>query len=125
MPTLDDQLQSMRELPENWDGYGAAAPLAGVVDFAQAFVAFLEAALKTSRSEVPAVHVSPTRVGGILIEWDDVQVGHEVDVRPDLSLSFLHLHRSTGQIITRSFAPDASMAVDPGLLQELRQLLAA
>lgn len=115
----------MRVLPENWDGYGAAPPRSAVIDFAQEFVGFLEAALKKSSSDAPILHVSPTRVGGVLMEWNDPNMEHEVEINPDFCLSFLHLRKSTGQITTRSFAPGAPTAVDPGLLQELRQLLAA
>jgi len=36
---VSDQLQAMRSLQENWDGYGGAAPHASVLDFAQSLVA--------------------------------------------------------------------------------------
>lgn len=125
MPTPYEQLESLRNLPENWDGYGGAAPLEAAIDFAQAFVGFLEAALRQSRSTDRVVHINPTRVGGILVEWEDQTIEHEVEINSDLCLSFLHLNKATGEIVTRSFSPGAPTAVDPGLLQELRQLLAA
>ena len=125
MPTPHEQLESMRNLRENWDGYGAAAPSDAVLDFAQVFVGFLEAAINKSSLGARTLHVSPTRVGGVLVEWDDTAMEHEVEIDPDLCLSFLHLQKATGQITTRSFSPGAPGAVDPGLLQEFLQLLAA
>jgi hypothetical protein len=104
MSIPSEQLEAMRRLPENWDGYGAAAPQGAVLDFAHVFVGFLEAALKTSRSDAPTLHVSPTRIGGILVEWDDSAMEHEVQINPDFCLSFLYLHKATGQITTRTFA---------------------
>jgi len=115
----------MRGLPENWDGYGAAAPVANAVDLAQAFAAFLERALARPGSEAPFLHVNPTRIGGVLIEWEDPEAEHELEINPDQCISFLHHQKASGQITTRRFTPGGLRVVDPGLLQELRQLLAA
>lgn len=120
-----DQLQAMRSLQENWDGYGGAVPHASVLDFAQSFVAFLEAILARANSGSPVLHVTPTRVGGVLIEWEDNAREHEVEINPDHSLSFLHLDKATRDISTRHFAPGPSSVVDPDLLLEFRPLVAA
>ena len=125
MAALVDQLQAMRGLPENWDSYGAAAPAAHVIDLAQELVGLIETWLRRAASEPPALHVSPTRTGGILIEWEDPSMQHEVDLNPDGSISFLHLNRGTGHIETRKFIASQPAVVDPGFLQELRHLLAA
>jgi len=122
MATVSEQIQAMRGLPENWDGYGAAPPSGNVIDLAQAFTSFLEAAFARSAA---VLHVSPTRVGGILIEWEDSTRQHEVEINPDQGISFLHLQKSTGEITTRLFSPSPHTVVHPGLLQKLRQLLAA
>jgi hypothetical protein len=122
MATPIEQLESMRRLPENWDGYGAAVPAASAVDLAREFVALVEAALMISASNEWSVQVSPTRIGGVLIEWEDRAKQHEVEIGPDQSIGFLHLHKTTGQIETRKFSAGP---LQPGLVQELRNLLAA
>jgi hypothetical protein len=124
MATLNEQLDSMRRLAENWDGYGAASPQANVIDLAQEFVGLLEAVLQKSSSGPTILHVSPTRIGGVLIDWEDNSRQHEIEINPDRSIGFLHVNKATGQIESRQFSPAGSV-VHPGLLQELRQLLAA
>jgi hypothetical protein len=122
MATPIEQLQAMRSLMENWDGYGAAVPVATAIDLAQEFVSLLETMLKKPTSSSCELHVSPTRNGGILIEWEDRAMQHEVEINPDRSIGFLHLDKTTGQIETRKFSTGP---LHPGLLQELRHLLAA
>jgi hypothetical protein len=117
-----EQLEAMRTLTENWDGYGAAAPATTAIELGQEFVRLLEAMLKKPSSEPCAIHVSPTRIGGVHIEWEDRAAQHEVEISPDRSIAFLHLDKVTGQIETRKFSPGP---LHPGLLRELRQLLAA
>jgi hypothetical protein len=125
MATSNEQLDAMRGLGENWDGYGAAATQAKVIDLAQEFTGLLEAILRKSGTPTPELHVSPTRSGGVLIEWEHAGSEHEVELKPDGSIGFLHHRKETGQIETREFAASAPTVVDPGLLQELRELIAA
>src|SRR6266446_8654428 len=125
MHTPHEQLEAMRGLAENWDGYGAAPPQAAVIDLAQEFASFLQAALRKANSDAATLHVSPTRVGGVLIEWEDSARQHELEIHPEDGISFLHLVKATGQITTRRFSPGGGGVVDPGLLDELRQVLAA
>jgi hypothetical protein len=122
MATPTEQLQAMRSVRENWDGYGAAPPVATALDLAQEFVSLLEAMLKKSTANSCELHVSPTRNGGVLIEWEDRARQHEVEISPDRSIGFLHMDKATGQIETRKFTAGP---LHPGLLQELRHLLAA
>src|SRR5207244_4038091 len=89
MATPHEQLEAMRHLQENWDGYGAAAPEPVVIDFAQEFAALIEALLKKSTANPCTLHVSPTRVGGVLLEWEDRVTQHEFDMSPDRSIGFL------------------------------------
>jgi hypothetical protein len=125
MVTAATQLQAMRLLEDNWDGYGAAAPKAHVLDLARGFVGLIEALL-TKRTAVPGIlHVSPTRIGGILVEWEDGLMEHEVEINPDQSFGFLHRNKTTGHIDTRKLSPGPQAVVHPGLLQELCHLLAA
>lgn len=125
MATLDDQLQAMRNLSENWDGYGAAPPQTHVIEMAREFVRLMEAEQRRCASGVNPPHVSPTRIGGGLVEWEDADAEHEVEINPDQSFAFLHLNRITGHTETRKLSPGAPAVVHPGLLQEICQLLAA
>jgi hypothetical protein len=125
MPSLIEQLHAMRLMGENWDGYGAAAPQAGVIELAEEFVSLLNALLQNRSPNQIAVHVSPTRVGGVLIEWEDAAMQHEVEIDPDGAFGFLHLDKITGQIETRKLAPCDNAVVQLGFLQELSQMLAA
>jgi len=102
MATPIEQLEAMRRLEENWDGYGAAAPRAEVIDLAQDFTCLIDAILRKSGTIPAALHVSPTRVGGVLIDWEDDARQHEIELNPDGSVAFLHLNKETGQIKTRS-----------------------
>src|SRR5438105_660170 len=101
MATPIEQLEAMRGLGENWDGYGAAAPQASLIDLAQEFTGLIEALLRKSTTAAGVLHVSPTRVGGILIDWEDGSMEHEVELNPDRSIGFLHRTKTTGQIQTR------------------------
>ena len=94
MATAFEQLEAMRRLAENWDGYGAAAPLPQAIDQAQTFIRGIEAA----RAE--QLHVSPTRTGGALIEWVDGMIEHEAEFYPDGPARFLSFNKETGKIET-------------------------
>ena len=124
MATAREQLEAMRHLTENWDGYQAAAPRGDFIDLAQEFVCFLEAPRNGSDSG-RTIHVSPTRVGGILLEWEDPLREHEVEFCPDGSISFLHVNKATQEVETRRFSPGKPTVVHPGLIQELRASIAA
>lgn len=125
MATPIEQLEAMRRLSANWDGYGAAPPQSEVIHLAQAFVGLVEALRRASAQSEAALHVNPTRIGGVLIEWEDRLMEHEVEINPDGSLGFLHLNKTTGEIETRKFSSGGLAVVLPGLLQELKHLLAA
>jgi hypothetical protein len=111
MATTFDQLQAMLGLKENWDGYGAAAPNAAAVELARGFVGLLEQQVKKSANA--ALHLSPTRIGGVLIEWEDNANEHELEIDPYGSLGFLHRDKTTGQIATRRSYPFAPIRISP------------
>ncbi len=120
-----EQLEAMRCLGENWDGYGAAAPQAKVIDLAQEFIDLLNAMIARFSVTPAEFHVSPTRVGGVLIDWEDDAIEHEMELSPDCSIGFLHHNKGTGSITTRKFVVGGPAVVEPGLLHELCQLLVA
>jgi hypothetical protein len=122
MATPIEQLEAMRSSAEDWDDYGAAVPSATAIELAQELVGLVQTILEKSPSNACLLHVSPTRNGGVLVEWEDREKQHEVEISPDRSIGFLHLDKTTGQIETRKFSAGP---LHPGLLQELRHLLAA
>lgn len=124
MAAAGEQLEAMRKLSENWDGYGAAPPRHDLIDLAQELVALLMAG-RGNGVHPPTVHVAPTRIGGVLLEWEDGVREHEVEINPDGSISFLHTTKATQEMETRNFAPGTRTVLTAGLLQELRQLIAA
>ena len=79
-----------------------------MIDLAQAFVGLAEAAIRRKLAlNDGTLNVSPTRIGGVLIEWEDAWKEHEVELCPNGSIGFLHLDKQTKQITTREFAPGA------------------
>lgn len=122
MAAVGEQLSAIKLLSENWDGYGAAAPQSDVLDLASAIGGLLDAALRRSTDGARPLQASPTRLGGILIEWEDGLSEHEIEINPDGSLSFLHRNKTTGQIATRKTSP---FPIQIDFLRELQQLIAA
>lgn len=123
MATIEDQLEAMRQLQKNWDGYAAERPAAHVIEAAREFVRLIQVVLKTRTAARETLRVSPTRIGGILVEWDEGDLQHEVEIDPDQSFSFLHFNEVTGHTETRKLAPRANAVVPSGVLRELCELL--
>ncbi|MBI2808432.1 MAG: hypothetical protein HYX68_25885 [Planctomycetes bacterium] len=122
MAATTEQLEAIKRLDENWDGYGAAAPAPGAVDVASALAGLIDAALRKSFSGARTLHASPTRIGGILLEWEDHATEHEIEITPDGSLGFLHRNKATGEIATRKISP---FLIHLDFLRELQQVIAA
>ena len=122
MATLVEQLDAMRNLQANWDGYNADPPCPEVLDVAKEFVGLL-AAFRPADS-FRSIFVSPGRAGGVLIEWEDARSEHELGIEPDGTWSFLHIDRATGTMTERTFLP-TKQVMHPGVLKELRDLVAA
>ncbi len=125
MATPVEQLEAMRGLAVNWDGYGAAPPQTEVINLARAFVELIVGLRKDLGNNGTGVHVTPGHDGGVLIEWEDASKEHELEVKLDGSISFLHLEKTTGGIETRKFHPQKAAVVQAKLLQELKYALAA
>jgi len=122
MATPLEQLDAMRNLASNWDGYNADAPDHAVLELAKEFVELL--ARFRPHDPFGGVFVSPGRAGGVLVEWSDSKFEHEVEIEPDGSWGFLHTDKATGAMTERTFSP-IKQAVHPGFLKELRELVAA
>jgi hypothetical protein len=84
------QLQAIRSVGENWDGYGAAAPRPEIIRSAEGFLHFL-----AKDVSVPAPYISPTRTGGVLFEWAHGPHQLEVDVYTRDDASYVYLNGET------------------------------
>ncbi len=121
MAMTNELWATLSQLKENWDGYGAAAPMQSTVELAHEFANLLDAMRRKSAQPCP-LQISPTRIGGVLLEWEDCAMEHEVEINPDGSVGFLHSNKSTGQITTRKISPGS---MQREFLQELQLLAAA
>ena len=97
------QLLSMRSLRENWDGYGAAAPHPDIVRSAEGFLHFL-----CNHVSLPAPFITPTRIGGVLFEWEQGPHQVEVDVCTPDAASYVYLNRETDSSISGSLFRDSA-----------------
>src|SRR5262245_4320201 len=122
MATPIGQLELMKNLKPNWDGYSADPPNRDVLEAAKEFVRLL-ATLHPTKPYTD-VFVSPGRAGGVLVEWSDDSTFHELEIEADGTWGFLHTDRSTGKMNERVFRP-GNQAILPGFLQEIRELAAA
>ena len=122
MATPIEQLDAMRALAPNWDGYNADPPDPAVIEVAKEFVALLTAFRAGDRYE--GVSVYPGRAGGVLIEWSDEKFDHELEIDPDGKWGFLHIDRATGQTSERTFSPTRHV-IHPGVLKEIREMMVA
>lgn len=123
MATPLEQLDAMRNLEENWDGYGAAVPVPEAIELAKEFVGLL-ASLRGGTDALAGVFVSPGRDGGVLIEWDDASSEHELEINPDGSLGFLHTDKLTQVMKSETFR-SGRFAIPRGLLSAVGQLVSA
>jgi hypothetical protein len=90
MATALEQLEAMRQLPENWDGYGGAASRPELIDAALHF-------LRGHAAASPPPFVTPTRVGGVLLEWEQGPHQLEVEIDSPEGGSFVYLNHETGE----------------------------
>lgn len=119
MATPIEQLDAMKSLPENWDGYGADALQPRLVDLAKDFVLFFQSLERATGSNLQIL-VHPTRVGGVQIEWTDAVREHELEINPDGSIGMLHIDRATGTMVEERFEPTIEpSAIAPGLIGRL------
>ena len=122
MATLLEQLEAMRGVKANWDGYGADPPAPAAIDLVADLVR-LFAALRPG-FEAPAVYVTPTRIGGVQVMWEDEGYEHELEVEPDGTIEVMHTERVSKQHTIRRFAP-GNQPVTAEMLLRLRHLVAA
>jgi hypothetical protein len=97
-----DYVDSLRALKENWDGYGAAAPDPEILMSA--------ASMLTSyayEGGVPIPNISPTRTGGILLDWAADAHELEVELVTKAAASYVYLNTQTGVAQEGALFPDS------------------
>ncbi len=95
MATPLEQLEAMRKVSDNWDGYGGAAPRPELIDAAIAFFRELRGAPSLSPP-----YLTPTRTGGVLFAWEQGPHQLEVEVNSPVQGEYLYLNRETGESAT-------------------------
>ncbi len=121
MATLLEQLDAMRNLEANWDGYNADPILPQALDLAKELVSYMESTLPEEARQT--MFVAPSRDGSVLIEWSDAAYEHELGIEIDGSLEFLHIEKHSGVMVSEKY-PSEGQAIHPGVLRELRGLIA-
>lgn len=96
MATLTEQVRAMSRLPSNWDGYGADAPIPGIVKYAEELATHMDEI--AGRMKVrPTLCAFPTRVGGVQFEVEGDRLGIEIELNPDGSVGLLAVNKQTGE----------------------------
>jgi hypothetical protein len=116
----------MRDLRENWDGYGAAPPTPAALDFGEHFVDVLvRRAVRANggRTDFP-LYVAPARDGGVFVQLELPPLDLEFDIGPDLALGYLRTNTATGEQEERQFDPPPARTA-PDATAVLAQLLPA
>jgi hypothetical protein len=115
---VERQLDMLRSLPENWDSYGAATTTESAVRAAQGFLSTL-----VREFSVPRPEVSPTRTGGVILEWASGPFELEVDIDPSGSASFLCESVETEEVVTAEGVSD--LAHDKAFCEIVRERFAS
>lgn len=117
MATAFEQLEAMRSVPANWDGYDADPPRPDSIDEAAAFLRRMSRAYP----EMANPHVTPTRDGGTLFAWDFGP--HSLEVHFDakgtgVEVSFVYLNTDTNDTAS-GVLRDATPTTIPFPLRQL------
>jgi len=123
MAKLTEQLELMRNLQENWDGYNGAPPTPEVIEVAKEFVGVLHSLLGRGDDETN-MFVCPGPNGEVMVEWDDDAAEYEMDINPDGSFGFLREDKLTG-VMTEEKFHSGRFAVQAAMLRQFRQFAAA
>jgi hypothetical protein len=97
MGTPLEQLEAMRSVRANWDGYGADPPLPVAIDMAKGFVSLVES-IRRDVDVFPVLYTTPTRVGGVMLVWEDREFEYELEIEPDGLVELLQESKATKQI---------------------------
>lgn len=81
--SLLDILENLRNLPNNWDGYGSRK----IQSPALKTVGMMFVMIQVRRLPIP--HVSPVPGGGVQLEWENSPYALELEIFPDGFIEFL------------------------------------
>jgi len=86
------QLTRLLLLPENWDSYGAVAPLPETVQSSYGFLMFV-----VRNVAIPLPYISATPNGGVFFLWKNGSSEIEVDIVSPSEASYLYENTDTGE----------------------------
>ena len=92
---VEGRLSSLMRLGPDWDSYGAAAISHEIVRSAYGFILFLAA-----ESRIPEPEISPTRNGGVLLEWHNGDHELEVQLVSKQAASYVYENANTNTTVT-------------------------
>ncbi len=90
------QLEALRSVIENWDGYGGAAMRPEAIDAAGAFLRSL-AQFEVGWKLLPETLAFPTRTGGVLLLWEREPHSLEVEIEVDRPVTGAYLNTETDE----------------------------
>jgi hypothetical protein len=90
IPSVQAEIESLRTLAPNWDGYGALPIDAAVIDAAKTFIGNLPDDLAFRP------HVAPLSNGTLQMEWENVPKSLELEFVSPHSIRYLQWHPEEG-----------------------------
>jgi hypothetical protein len=100
LPWTYSQFEPLLQLVENWDGYGAAAPDQSSIKTAMNILARLKAVYHAAEP-----FISPTRTGGVSMEWEGENHYFELDIE-SASGTYFYKNLKTSDILKGSISAD-------------------
>jgi hypothetical protein len=95
------ELLALRDLADDWDGQGALAPGAGVVDAAVVLASRLRGAWPAPDFAVAGVN------GTVILEWHGTDTFTELEVESADAAEVRRVAKATGQVSAARFRPGA------------------
>jgi hypothetical protein len=110
---IESAFKELLTWPDDWDSYGAAAPRREAVDAARDLLSAIVRGL-----ELVEPHASPTRDGGVLLEWRRHE--HELDLSvessADVTFAYENL-RTAEQVCGESNSTGENVTLLTGVLE--------
>lgn len=93
LPWVYPQFEPIWQLTENWDGYGATTPDPALVKIAMSTLACLKAGYHAAKP-----FISPTRSGGVCMEWEEKNHYFEITVESSTYGTYLYKNMETSDV---------------------------
>lgn len=102
------QIKALKQLPPDWDSYGARSVQAGALEAADTVLRLLsDVAFERPDSVLVPYHIAPSADGGLQIEWRNHDRFFELWIDPHGSLSAL-TGSGTGELVERQYLSTSS-----------------